>query len=302
MEGHHDPGKDAYFAGVDALGDAWTFLITREAFFGASRFQEFCDRLNISRARLTERLKHLVEIGIFERHQYSSTPPRFEYRFTQKGRAIYPVALAMIEWGERWRSKPGASKLVHRTCTKPLSTSVVCAQCREPICAADLDWPAIPSMTGSTSKKGSVRGWRKMASFDDISDRPDPAVELLKAVGDRWSMLIVYGALQTSFHFREAQSKLGLADTILSDRLKHLVREGILEREGESRNAAYRATDAGKALLAPVLSIRTWALDWAPRMERPWAKVIHKPCGADLRTVSICNHCGDTMDPKDVSY
>ncbi|WP_298336229.1 winged helix-turn-helix transcriptional regulator [uncultured Erythrobacter sp.] len=302
MDAKNPTGKDAYFAAVDALGDAWTFLITREAFFGAARFQDFCDRLNISRARLTERLKHLIETGIFERHQYNEAPPRFEYRFTAKGRAVYPIALSMIAWGEEWRSEPGASKLIHKACGKPLSIRTVCTNCRQQIRSQDLVWPRIGALKRSTPGTGSVRGWRKMASFDDISDRPDPAVDMLKAVGDRWSMLIVYGALQTQFRFRDAQKTLGVADTILSDRLKHLARQGILQRTHSSKNAAYRATDAGLAILDPVLVMRTWALDWAPKADKPWAELVHKPCGADVRTVCVCGHCQIEIDPRDVSY
>ena len=149
---------------------------------------------------------------------------------------------------------------------------------------------------------GGVRGWRKMTSFDAISDRPDPAVEALKAFGDRWSMLIVYGALHSAFRFRQAQSKLGLAHNILNDRLKHLVDAGVLERMDDTRNAPYRVTQAGRDVLDIILAMRSWALDWAPKSQRPWGKLVHKTCGADIRVICACAHCNETINPRDVVY
>lgn len=302
MDNETKPVRDAYLAAVDEIGDAWTFLITREAFFGATRFQEFCDTLNISRARLTERLKYLTEIGVFERRRYNESTRRFEYRFTDKGLAIYPVALTMISWGENWRSISRTPNLRHASCGAALTVKPACKKCLNPIDPKDLHWPKIQPLNAAMPAGGNVRGWRKMASFDAASKRSDPAIEALKAVGDRWSMLIVYGAMQTEFRFREAQSKLGLAHNILSDRLKHLLAEDILERTDSGKRAAYRITPAGQAMLDIILTMRTWALDWIPRKDHRWNKLTHQPCGTNLRVVCLCEHCGEQIVPQEVTY
>jgi DNA-binding HxlR family transcriptional regulator len=293
---------DPYITAVDIVGDAWTFLITREAFFGARRFGDFCNVLNISRTRLTERLNHLVYTGVFEKHPYNDTPLRYEYRFTKKGLGLYPIALTLIAWGEEWRKTPKAPKLIHRPCGTVLKTKTVCRSCRKDIHHGDVDWLPIIALSKVPPGVGSVRGWRKMASFDNISDRPDPAIETLKAVGDRWSMLIMYAAQQIEFGFREAQSKLGLAHNILNNRLKHLINAGLLARASDNRNAPYVATESGLAFIDNILATRTWAIDYPPTGIKQWASIRHKLCGADLQVACVCANCDGTVDPVEVSY
>src|SRR5688572_1901491 len=67
------------------LSDAWTFLVIREAFFGAKRSETFRSSLGLPRATLTERLKRLTEQGIFRQERYSETSERVEYRLTEAG-------------------------------------------------------------------------------------------------------------------------------------------------------------------------------------------------------------------------
>ena len=64
---------------VDLLGDWWTPLVLREAFFGSRRFEEFQGALGIARNVLAERLKRLVDEGLLERRKYQDAPARFEY-------------------------------------------------------------------------------------------------------------------------------------------------------------------------------------------------------------------------------
>ncbi len=87
---------------VDLVGDWWTPLVMREAFYGARRFEQFQSRLGLSRNILTQRLERLVEEGLFERVAYSERPPRFEYQLTEKGRDFFSVLAAMLRWGDRW--------------------------------------------------------------------------------------------------------------------------------------------------------------------------------------------------------
>ncbi|MES2057818.1 MAG: helix-turn-helix domain-containing protein [Pseudomonadota bacterium] len=82
------------------VGDRWALLILREAFLGAERFEQFLDRLDISRAALTSRLGILVAAGIFER-----VPPegkRAVYRLTEAGQALRPTIEALRAWGDAW--------------------------------------------------------------------------------------------------------------------------------------------------------------------------------------------------------
>src|SRR5262249_16706174 len=81
------------------LGDRWTMLILREAFRGTARFDAFQARLEVGRTLLSDRLARLVDEGVFEREQYSFRPERYEYRLTRKGLDLYPVLLALMDWG-----------------------------------------------------------------------------------------------------------------------------------------------------------------------------------------------------------
>jgi DNA-binding HxlR family transcriptional regulator len=84
------------------LGEWWTLLILREAFFGTQRFTDFRDRLGIARNILSARLSALVKSGILT---CVATPGRGNprlYRLTDKGRDALPVFIALMQWGDRW--------------------------------------------------------------------------------------------------------------------------------------------------------------------------------------------------------
>jgi len=87
---------------VDLVGDWWTPLVMREAFYGARRFEEFQQRLGLSRNVLTQRLDRLVVEDMLARVPYQERPVRHEYRLTDKGRDFFTVLAAMIRWGDRW--------------------------------------------------------------------------------------------------------------------------------------------------------------------------------------------------------
>jgi len=292
---------DPYVAAVDVIGDAWTFLITREALFGVRRFGDFCKALRVSRARLTERLNHLVASGILEKHLYNAAPPRHEYRLTNKGRGLYPIALALMAWGARWRNARADTRLVHTPCGNPLRARFACRRCGLDVRHEDIEWLPIIPLSKVAPGMTSVRGWHKSASSGDGTGRSDPAMEAINAVGDRWSMLIMYGAQQREFRFREAQASLGLAHNVLSARLRSLVESGLLARTNGGRRAPYAATEAGLDLIDTIFAARTWAMEFPPAGIRKWASVRHKPCGADLQVTSVCDHCDRPLDPREVA-
>jgi DNA-binding HxlR family transcriptional regulator len=84
------------------MGDWWTPVVMREAFFGCKRFEQFEERLGVSRNTLTQRLNRLVDEGMLARVPYQERPPRFEYVLTDKGRAFWDVLAAMWRFGEDW--------------------------------------------------------------------------------------------------------------------------------------------------------------------------------------------------------
>jgi DNA-binding HxlR family transcriptional regulator len=87
---------------LDVVGDPWTLLVVREAFFGARRFEDFRQALGIPRATLTARLGTLVDHGVLERQVDADAPGRPRYSLTPKGRDLGPVMVALLQWGDRW--------------------------------------------------------------------------------------------------------------------------------------------------------------------------------------------------------
>jgi len=87
---------------TDILGDWWTPLVLREAFYGTRRFDDFVDHLGIGRNILTERLKRLTDEGILTKVAYQERPARYEYRLTDKGRDLFGVLAMLHRWGNDW--------------------------------------------------------------------------------------------------------------------------------------------------------------------------------------------------------
>ncbi|WP_216901690.1 winged helix-turn-helix transcriptional regulator [Nocardia alni] len=120
---------------MDMLGDAWTPLVLREAFYGIRRFDEFQQELGIARNTLSERLRRLVDAGLLEKQVYETMPVRHEYVLTESGRDFFHVILAMTAWGDRWLSGEAGPPVTtrHTTCGHDAGAEVVCAQCGQPM-------------------------------------------------------------------------------------------------------------------------------------------------------------------------
>lgn len=91
-----------------------------------------------------------------------------------------------------------------------------------------------------------------------------PVAAAITLIGERWTFLILRGALLGLQHFEEFQACLGIARNILSDRLQRLVSSGILARTvdpHDRRKVVYTLTERGAALLPVLVSLRQWGLD-----------------------------------------
>lgn len=109
---------------VDAIGDWWSLLIVRDAFDGSRRFGEFQRGLGVAKNILTARLRTLVAGGVLESVPASDGSAYREYVLTPKGKALFPVIVALRQWGEENSFAPGEphSQLVDRRHGHPLRT------------------------------------------------------------------------------------------------------------------------------------------------------------------------------------
>jgi DNA-binding HxlR family transcriptional regulator len=105
---------------MDILGERWTVVVLREVFNGIRRFDDMRVRTNIPRQVLTNRLAMLVEQGVLRREPYREpgARERHEYRLTEKGMDLWPVLVAVRDWGDRYLADPEGSPLeiAHRDC------------------------------------------------------------------------------------------------------------------------------------------------------------------------------------------
>jgi len=97
---------------LEQVGDWWTLLIIREALSGTRRFGEFQSHLGIAPNVLTQRLQDLVHNGILEVTTASENGRALDYRLTDKGRDLFPIIVALAQWGDRHAPAPGGPPVV----------------------------------------------------------------------------------------------------------------------------------------------------------------------------------------------
>lgn len=126
---------------MDVIGEPWSPLILRDAFVGVTRFEEMQQSLGISRKVLAERLKGLVENGVFERHEYSAHPLRFEYILTAKGLELCDLLLVMARWGDAWTAGAAGPPVFyrHHACGEISHVELVCSGCGTSMRATEVD-------------------------------------------------------------------------------------------------------------------------------------------------------------------
>jgi DNA-binding HxlR family transcriptional regulator len=117
------------------LGEKWTVVVLRDVFTGVRRFDEMRERTGIPRQVLTNRLATLVDVGILRRVPYREpgARERHEYRLTDKGFDLYPMLVALREWGDRYLADPEGPALatVHRDCGSEVGVALRCTDGHE---------------------------------------------------------------------------------------------------------------------------------------------------------------------------
>lgn len=135
MTGRLEP-RDAWVAercsiakALEVLSARSAFLILREAFYGATRFEQFAKLACVSEPVAAARLRELVEQGLMEREDYKEPGQRTRqrYRLTPKGADLLPALVALMQWGDRWLAKDGGPvTLQHRSCGEQVHAELRC--------------------------------------------------------------------------------------------------------------------------------------------------------------------------------
>lgn len=107
---------------LDAIGDWWSLLIVRDAMLGKSRFSDFEKSLGVAKNILSARLRTLQDHGILEAVPADDGGSHKQYCLTAKGRDLFPILVALRQWGDRHMFPGGSSptKLVDRKTRRPV--------------------------------------------------------------------------------------------------------------------------------------------------------------------------------------
>jgi len=108
---------------LDAIGDRWSLLIVRDAFDGVQRFGDLQRNLGMARNILSDRLRKLVDAGVLQTQPASDGSAYQEYALTAKGLGLFPVVVALRQWGEDQLFAPGEahSSLVEKASGQPVA-------------------------------------------------------------------------------------------------------------------------------------------------------------------------------------
>jgi DNA-binding HxlR family transcriptional regulator len=122
---------------LEVVGERWTLLIMRDAFFGVRRFGDFAAHLGVPRAVLTERLAALREAGVLAEtrgsHGYS------EYVLTDKGLSLWTVVRDLLSWGDEYYSADGPRRVFsHAQDAGAIGPGGACATCGSVVLLPDL--------------------------------------------------------------------------------------------------------------------------------------------------------------------
>ncbi|HJO73416.1 MAG: helix-turn-helix domain-containing protein [Rhodospirillales bacterium] len=149
--------EDSVARTLKIIGNKWTFLILREAFFGVRRFDEVRRNLGISTNILSDRLQMLVGYGIFQRRQYSTRPKRFEYVLSERGRDLYSVMIAFLKWGDKWLAVTAGPPLVlhHTPCGHDFVPVLACSVCGSAVDNFDINYMLGPGAAPAEAADGS---------------------------------------------------------------------------------------------------------------------------------------------------
>ena len=129
-------------AALAIVGEKWTFLVLREAFNGVRRFDDIRRRTRAPRQILSDRLARLVAEGLLRKVPYreAGQRARSEYQLTEKGLALYPLIIALLEWGNTYavRAEAPLVESTHRDCRAPVQLEVRCAEGHQVASARDV--------------------------------------------------------------------------------------------------------------------------------------------------------------------
>lgn len=134
-----------------------------------------------------------------------------------------------------------------------------------------------------------------------LASLPCPVARTLDVIGEWWTLLIVRDALLGARRFDDFKAT-GIADNILSARLKKLVDEGILRRQPYQERPErheYLLTEKGQGLAVVIGALRSWGREWT-RGNDLSLRAFHQACGREISITAYCKECGQPLTLDEV--
>lgn len=141
---------------LELVGERWTMLILRDAFYGVRRFKDFHSHIGAPRAVLAERLQALTDGGVLDKRQYQDAPARYEYVLTEAGEGLWPSLHTLSRWGDDFVPYDGGVRrlFVHADCGERLDPVGNCPECRVPVPPREVEMRPGPGAERDTDPVG----------------------------------------------------------------------------------------------------------------------------------------------------
>jgi DNA-binding HxlR family transcriptional regulator len=139
--------------------------------------------------------------------------------------------------------------------------------------------------------------------WNELSDQPCSVARSVAVIGDRWTLMLLRDCFLGIRRFEDFERRLGISRSIVAERLKRLVEEGVLRREAYQDRPLryeYRLTDKGLALHPVIMAIVHWGDEHYAGEAGPPLIHRHKACGCDFAPVMTCSECGEALAAREV--
>ena len=139
--------------------------------------------------------------------------------------------------------------------------------------------------------------------WEELEQQPCSLARTLSVVGDRWTLLVLRECFLGTRRFDAFEQRLGITRHLLADRLKTLVRAGVLNKVAYQQRPLreeYRLTDKGRDLYPVIMSLVNWGDRHMSDENGPPIRHIHRTCGKPLRAQLVCSECAEPLAPHEV--
>ncbi|MEV0350740.1 helix-turn-helix domain-containing protein [Nonomuraea sp. NPDC050680] len=281
-----------------AISDKWTLLILQRAFLlRMRRFADWRDELGMSESVLASRLKELVAGELLRPAPYREQGrTRTEYRLTERAIELWPMLVEIWSWERRWVPlRQGLPELTHDVCGNRTEVELGCAGCRRaPVAAHDTETVRGAALFAQVTVPRHHRRIMREAETDPLSYFP----ETFDLLGDRWSTVILVAAFFGTRRFADFRSELGVAPSVLANRLRQFTTLGVLAVE----EPGYRLTAKGLDLFGIFACVVDWAQRWYTGPPATDLRVTHRACGQPFRPCLRCGSCGQALSRTEVHF